>query len=65
VAKVTDLVIDREKQLVSFSGEESIKQLVIGKLKSMGYPEKGSVAGLAAGITNAKSFVSCAIGRMT
>jgi copper chaperone len=51
--------------LVSFSGEESIKQLVIDKLKSMGYPEKGSVAGLAAGITNAKSFVSCAIGRMT
>jgi len=40
VAKVTDLVIDREKQLVSFSGEESIKQLVIDKLKSMGYPEK-------------------------
>jgi len=39
--------------------------LVIDKLKSMGYPEKGSVAGLAAGITNAKSFVSCAIGRMT
>ena len=65
VAKVTDLVIDREKQLVSFSGEEPIKQLVIDKLKSMGYPEKGSVAGLAAGITNAKSFVSCAIGRMT
>jgi len=76
VAKVTDLVIDHEKQLVSFSGEESIKQLsfsgeesikqlVIDKLKSMGYPEKGSVAGLAAGITNAKSFVSCAIGRMT
>ena len=65
VAEVSDLVIDREKQLVSFSGEESIKQLVIDKLKSMGYPEKGSVAGLAAGITNAKSFVSCAIGRMT
>ena len=65
VAKVTDLVIDREKQLVSFSGEESIKQLVIDKLKSMGYPEKGSVSGLEAGITNAKSFVSCAIGRIT
>ena len=65
VAKVTDLVIDREKQLVSFSGEESIKQLVIDKLKSMGYPEKGSVSGLEAGITNAKSFVSCAMGRIT
>ena len=65
VAQVTNLVIDREKQLVSFSGEESIKQLVIDKLKSMGYPEKGSLAGLAAGITNAKSFVSCAIGRIS
>jgi copper chaperone len=65
VAQVTNLVIDREKQLVSFSGEESIKQLVIDKLKSMGYPEKSSLAGLAAGITNAKSFVSCAIGRIS
>jgi copper chaperone len=65
VAQVSNLVIDRDKQLVSFSGEESIKQLVIDKLKSMGYPEKGTVAGLEAGLTNAKSFVSCAIGRMT
>ena len=29
------------------------------------YHQKGSVAGLAAGIANAQSFVSCAIGRMT
>ena len=62
VAKVTDLVIDREKQLVSFSGEESIKQLVIDKLKSMGYPEKGPVAGPAAGIPKHKLFVTCPIG---
>lgn len=65
VAKVANLVIDREKQLVTFTGEEAIKQIVIDKLRSMGYPEKGSVAGLEAGLTNAKSFVSCAIGRMT
>jgi len=65
VAKVANLVIDREKQLVTFTGEEDIKQTVIDKLRSMGYPEKGSVAGLEAGLTNAKSFVSCAIGRMT
>ena len=65
VAKVANLVIDREKQLVSFTGEEAIKQTVIDKLRSMGYPEKGSVSGLEAGITNAKSFVSCAIGRIT
>jgi copper chaperone len=65
VAEVSALVIDREKQLVSFTGEESIKQTVIDKLRAMGYPEKGSVSGLAAGLTNAKSFVSCAIGRMS
>jgi len=65
VAKVANLVIDREKQLVSFTGEEAIKQTVIDKLRSMGYPEKGTVTGLEAGLTNAKSFVSCAIGRMT
>ena len=65
VAQVSNLVIDREKQMVSFAGEAAIKQTVIDKLKSMGYPEKGSVAGIETGITNAKSFVSCAIGRMT
>ena len=65
VAKVAELTIDREKQVVSFSGEASVKQAVIDKLRAMGYPEKGSVAGLEAGITTAKSFVSCAIGRMT
>ncbi|MBU3654601.1 MAG: heavy metal transporter, partial [Limnohabitans sp.] len=27
-------------------------------------PEKGSLQGLQAGVANAKSFVSCAIGRM-
>ena len=32
--------------------------------RAMGYPEKGSVSGLTAGLVNAKSFVSCAIGRM-
>jgi copper chaperone len=34
-------------------------------LKSMGYPEYGSVTGLDAGLANAKSFVSCAIGRVS
>ena len=38
VAQVSNLVIDREKQLVSFEGEASIKQNVIDKLRSMGYP---------------------------
>jgi copper chaperone len=39
--------------------------MLIAKLKSMGYPEQGSVSGLNAGLANAKSFVSCAIGRVS
>jgi len=46
-------------------GEPTIREAVAIKLKSMGYPEKGSLKGLDAGLANAKSYVSCAIGRMT
>jgi hypothetical protein len=31
----------------------------------MGYPERGTLHGLSAGVANAKSFVSCAIGRIS
>jgi hypothetical protein len=31
----------------------------------MGYPEKGSTQGLDAGVSNIKSYVSCAIGKMS
>jgi copper chaperone len=65
VAQVSNLVVDVDKQLVSFTGEASVKQALVDKLRALGYPEKGSVSGLEAGLTNAKSYVSCAIGRIT
>jgi len=37
---------------------------IVKGLAAMGYPERGSVTGLTAGIATAKSFVSCAIGRV-
>ena len=61
---VSEIVIDRERQLISVQADESLRESVLKKLLSMGYPEKGSVSGLNAGLANAKSFVSCAIGRM-
>jgi copper chaperone len=61
---VSEIVIDRERQLISVQTDESLRESVLKKLLSMGYPEKGSVSGLNAGLANAKSFVSCAIGRM-
>jgi copper chaperone len=65
MGELTDIEVDREKQLVKFSGNESIRSKVADKLRSMGYPEKGSLSGLTAGLANAKSFVSCAIGRVS
>jgi copper chaperone len=62
---IADLVVDREHQTVRFTGATSDRDAVVQKLHSMGYPEKGSLAGLEAGLANAKSFVSCAVGRMS
>jgi copper chaperone len=61
---LSNIVIDRDQQLVSVNADESLREALISKLKSMGYPEHGSVSGLDAGLANAKSFVSCAIGRV-
>lgn len=63
--QVSELVVDREHQVVRFTGAEADRDAVVQKLRSMGYPEKGSLAGLEAGLANAKSFVSCAVGRMS
>ena len=63
--EISDVVVDRENKLVSFTADQSVRQAVVKKLRSMGYPEKDSLSGLDAGLANAKSFVSCAIGRVT
>ena len=44
--------------------DEVTRENIAAKLLSMGYPEKGSVQGFEALKAGAKSFVSCAIGRM-
>jgi copper chaperone len=63
--EVANLVVDRTHQTVRFTGAASDRDAVVQKLRSMGYPEKGSLAGMEAGLANAKSFVSCAVGRMS
>ncbi len=62
---LSNIVIDRDQQMVSVNADESLREVLISKLMSMGYPEHGSVTGLDAGLANAKSFVSCAIGRVS
>ena len=62
---ISQLTVDRETQTIAYVGEPTTRDAVVAKLLAMGYPEQGSVSGLSAGLANAKSFVSCAIGRMT
>ena len=62
---VSNVEVDHENKLVKFSGEKASRAEVAEKLRSMGYPEKGTLEGLSAGVANAKSFVSCAMGRMS
>jgi copper chaperone len=59
---LSNIVIDQEQQMVSVVADASLRDPLVSKLKSMGYPEHGSVSGLDAGLANAKSFVSCAMG---
>ncbi len=37
---------------------------IAARLKHLGYPEQGTVEGIAAMAASAKSFVSCAVGRI-
>lgn len=62
---VAEVSVDREHQTVKVLAPENLRQAVTDKLRAMGYPEKGTVQGLGAGLANAKSFVSCAIGRVS
>lgn len=62
---ITDIQIDRDQQMVSVRADDALRGTLVAKLKAMGYPEQGSVSGLDAGLANAKSFVSCAIGRVS
>jgi copper chaperone len=62
---LSNIVIDREQQLVSVMADELLREVLVAKLKSIGYPEHGSASGLDAELANVKSFVSCAIGRVS
>ena len=63
--EISHVVVDRQHKRVSFIGDASVRDAVASKLRSMGYPEKDALSGLDAGLANAKSFVNCAMGRMS
>ncbi|WP_445715859.1 heavy-metal-associated domain-containing protein [Flavobacterium sp.] len=60
---IDNVLVNVEESTVTFSysAEEQLEE-VKSKLKSMGYPEDGEANTLGA---KAKSYVSCAIGKMS
>jgi len=62
---VSDCQVDVENGVVSITADESTKAEVTQLLLTLGYPESGTAEGLKAAKAKAKSFVSCAVGRMS
>ncbi|MCW8963051.1 MAG: heavy-metal-associated domain-containing protein [Gammaproteobacteria bacterium] len=62
---ITDVKVDIEDGLVTIEGNKSRRDDYAAELASIGYPEVGSVHGLGSAGAKAKSFVSCAVGRMS
>jgi len=63
-ARVSEVKVDVEGGKVSIEGDDSARDQIALSLAHMGYPEVGSVEGMRAAAAKAKSFVSCAIGRI-
>ena len=65
---VNDVEVDVEAGSVTLELAETTEETVAAvkaKLQQMGYPERGSVEGLQAAGAKAKSFVSCAVGKIS
>lgn len=56
--------VDIDEGRITLGGDESQREIVAGELLKMGYPETGTAEGMKAAAAKAKSFVSCAIGRL-
>lgn len=61
---VDSVDIDIEDGVVNIGGEEAGRTEVAQLLLKLGYPETGTTEGLKAAKAKAKSFVSCAVGKI-
>jgi len=62
---VVSVSVDVEQGRVTIDADDSLRAAVTERLLTLGYPEQGSAAGLKAAKARVKSFVSCAVGRIT
>jgi copper chaperone len=64
LAEVQSVEVDVERAQVQVDCTATALDEVKSVLQSLGYPERGSVQGLESVSSKAKSFVSCAVGRI-
>lgn len=62
---VSGVDVQVEDGVVSIEADEDTREAVTARLLSLGYPESGTAEGIAAARAKAKSFVSCAVGRLS
>jgi copper chaperone len=65
-AEVTEVSVDVEQESVEITHNDNLPvEALKEKLSSMGYPEKGTLDGFDKFAANAKSYVSCVIGKIS
>jgi copper chaperone len=62
---VNKIDVDIAEGIVTIDGAEDTRAAVTARLLKLGYPESGTAEGIAAAKARAKSFVSCAVGRIS
>ena len=65
IAGIRDVHVDIDKGLVSFDGDSSLYTDAVQRLDQLGYPVQGTASGLHGAVEAVKSYVSCAIGRVS
>ena len=61
---VSGVAVDVARGAVSFAADETAFGAAVRRLREMGYPEPGTASGLGSAVATARSFVSCASGKM-
>jgi len=62
---VSKIDVDIAEGIVSVEAVEDTREAVTARLLKLGYPVSGTAEGIAAAKARAKSFVSCAVGRIS
>jgi copper chaperone len=63
--RISAVAVDPAGGLVLIEAAADVRAQAAATLARLGYPERGSVEGMKAAAAAAKSFVSCAVGRLS